>query len=159
RIVAVDGHSFPKLSGEKRIERFGDLIRSHKCEGEPTDGCAATTPAEVTVLRDNKEQTFEITPHYNGEDKRMLLGVAWAENSHWVPVSAGTALSKSGDAMWEVVSKTGEVFSHIFEAEKHKEISSVVGISDVGHEVVNDGWRQAFLLLALVSLSLGLINL
>ena len=61
--------------------------------------------------------------------------------------------------MWEVVSRTGAVFSHIFEAEKRKEISSVVGISDVGHEVVNEGWREAFLLLALVSLSLGLINL
>jgi regulator of sigma E protease len=61
--------------------------------------------------------------------------------------------------MGEVVSRTGSVFAHIFEAEKRKEISSVVGISDVGHEAVNNGWRDAFLILALVSLSLGLINL
>jgi regulator of sigma E protease len=159
RFVAVEGKSFKGLKPDERIEKFGELIRSHKCAGKPTDGCAATTPAEVTVLRDGQEKTFEITPHYNAEEKRMLLGVAWEEKNHWVAVSAGTALSKSGDAMWEVVSKTASVFSHIFESEKRKEISSVVGISDVGHEVVNEGWREAFLLLALVSLSLGLINL
>ena len=28
--------------------------RSHECAGEPTDGCAATTPAEVTVERDGQ---------------------------------------------------------------------------------------------------------
>ena len=38
---------------------------------------AATTPAEVTVIRDGQEKTFQITPHYSAEDKRMLMGVAW----------------------------------------------------------------------------------
>jgi regulator of sigma E protease len=159
RVVAVDGHSYPNLKGLARIEKFGEDIRSHKCAGAPTDGCAAATPAKVTVVREGQQKTFEITPHYSAEDKRMLMGVAWTEDDHWVPISAGTALTKSGDSMWEVVSRTGEVFSHIFESEKRKEISSVVGISDVGHEVIKEGWREAFLLLALVSLSLGLINL
>jgi regulator of sigma E protease len=159
RFVAVDGQTFKGLKPEARIEKFGEEIRSHECAGKPTDGCAATTPAEVTVLRDGQEKTFEITPHYSAEAKRMLLGVAWLEKDNWTPISAGRALSRSGDAMWEVVTKTGEVFSHIFEADKRKEISSVVGISDVGHQVVNKGWRESFLLLALVSLSLGLINL
>jgi regulator of sigma E protease len=159
RIVSVDGHSYANLAPEERIEKFGEQIRSHKCAGKPTDGCVATTSAEVTVLRDGKEKTFQIAPHYSEEEKRMLLGVAWEQSEHWVPISTGTAVSHSGDSMWEVISRTGSVFSHIFESEKRKEISSVVGISDVGHEVVDEGWREAFLLLALVSLSLGVINL
>jgi regulator of sigma E protease len=159
RIVAVDGHSYAGLTGIKRIDKLGNQIRTHKCAGEPTDGCAASTPAEVTVRRDGELKTFQITPHYSAEDKRMLLGVAWTENAHWVPISTGEAASHSLSVMGEVVSKTGSVFAHIFESEKRKEISSVVGISDVGHEAVNAGWRQAILLLGLVSLSLGLINL
>jgi len=159
RIVAVDGHSYASLKGDERIAKFGEQIRSHKCEGKPTDGCAATTAAKVIVLRDGQEKTFEITPHYSEEAKRMLLGVGWEVNDHWVPISTGEASSKSLDVMGEVISKTGSVFAHIFESETRKEISSVVGISDVGHEAVNNGWREAFLLLALVSLSLGLINL
>ena len=56
RIVAVDGHSYAGLDGEERIEKFGELIRSHKCAGKPTDGCAATTPVEVTVRRDGQAE-------------------------------------------------------------------------------------------------------
>lgn len=159
RVIAVDGHSYPGLKGTDRIEKFGEQIRSHKCAGDPTDGCAATTSAEVKVLRDGKPMTFQITPHYSGEAKRMLLGVGWEENTHWSPISTGEAANRSFDVMGEVITRTGSVFTHIFESEKRKEISSVVGISDVGHEAVNNGWRDAFLLLALVSLSLGLINL
>ncbi len=159
KIVAIDGHAFPRLSSDQRIERFGKLITAHECAGEPTDGCAAKTPVEVAVRRAGELRTFEVTPHYDAAAQRMLLGVAWVTNSRWVPVSTGEAAGHSLDVMGEVISRTGSVFAHIFEAEKRKEISSVVGISDVGHEAVNAGWRQAFLLLALVSLSLGLINL
>jgi regulator of sigma E protease len=159
KVVAIDGHSFAGLSGSERIEKFSELVRSHKCAGKPTEGCAATTPAEVTIRRDGRLKTLEITPHYNDEAKRMLLGVAWAVGNHWSSVSSGESADKSLNIMGEVISKTGSVFAHIFESEKRKEISSVVGISDVGHEAVDQGWRESFLLLALVSLSLGLINL
>jgi regulator of sigma E protease len=159
RIVAVDGRSYNGLKPEDRIERFGEQIRSHECAGKPTDGCAATTPAEVTVLRNGKKQTFQVTPHYSAKEGRMLIGVAWLENDNWVPAGTGTALSRSWDGMTEVITKTGDKFAHIFEAEARKEFHSVVGISDIGHQAVNEGWRRAFELLALVSLSLALINL
>ena len=159
RIVAVDGKSFKGLKPEERIEKFGDQIRSHKCAGKPTNGCAATTPAEVTVLRNGKQKTFEVTPHYSAEEGRMLIGVAWLEHDNWIPVSTGTAATRSWDAMTEVISRTGSEFAHIFESQERKEFHSVVGISDVGHEAVNEGWRRALELLALVSISLGLINL
>ncbi|HEX3733594.1 MAG TPA: site-2 protease family protein [Solirubrobacterales bacterium] len=159
KIVAIDGHAYANLSGQDRIEKFSELVRSHECAGKPTDGCKATTPAEVTVRRDGKLKTFEIFPHYDGAAKRMLLGVAWAPADHWTAATAGESADRSVGLMGEVIGRTGSVFSHIFEEEKRNEISSVVGISDVGHEAVSNGWRQSFLLLALVSLSLGLINL
>src|SRR6185437_15358104 len=87
RIVAVDGHSYASLGGKERIEKFGEDIRSHKCAGKPPDGCAATTSAEVEVIRNGKPMTFQITPHYSDAEKRMLLGVGWETNDHWVPIS------------------------------------------------------------------------
>lgn len=159
KVVAIEGRSFPNASDEERIEKFGDLIRSHKCAGELTNGCAATTPVEVTVKRGGQLKTFQVTPHYSATEKRMLLGLGWVVNEHWVPISTGEAAHKSASTVGEVISRTASVFSHIFESERRKEISGVVGISDVGHEVIEEGWRQAFLLLGLVSLSLGLINL
>ncbi len=61
--------------------------------------------------------------------------------------------------MWTIISGTAHVFSHIFESKQRKEISGIVGTSDVAHEAIDTGATQAFLLLAIISLSLGLINL
>jgi regulator of sigma E protease len=73
--------------------------------------------------------------------------------------SAGEAVSYASDRMWTVVSGTAHVFSHIFEAEQRKQISGIVGTSDAANQVIDFGVVPALLLLALVSLSLGLINL
>jgi regulator of sigma E protease len=156
-IVAVEGHSFAGLSSEQKIERFGKLVAAHKCAGEQTEGCVAATPVELTIRRDGQLKTIEASPRYNKEAGKVLIGFSYG--GEFAPISTSLAFSHSAGVMGEVISRTGSVFAHIFESEKRKEISSVVGISDVGHEAVDDGWRQAFLLLGLVSLSLGLINL
>src|SRR3712207_2874207 len=57
RIVAVDG-----VRGD--AEALRKQVATHTCAGEATDGCRATTPAEVTVLRDGRELRFSITPVY-----------------------------------------------------------------------------------------------
>lgn len=157
RVVAIDGRSFSELTDVERTNKFAEIVTADKCPGEQIDGCAAKEPLEVTVRRDGQLKTFQVTPHYDGGAKRMLMGLSWTLS--WAPVSAGEAVNHSTGVMGEVITRTGSVFSHIFEAEKRKEISGVVGISDVGHEAVDNGWRDAFLVLALVSLSLGLINL
>jgi regulator of sigma E protease len=157
KLVAIDGHSFPGLGVEQRLERFGKLVRSHECAGQPTDGCVAKTPVVLTVDRDGQRKTIAVKPRYNAEANRMLVGFAYG--GHFEPISFSTAVNHSLDSMGEVVSRTAHVFSHIFESKERGEISGVVGTSDVGHSAIEAGWRQALLLLALVSLSLGVINL
>jgi regulator of sigma E protease len=157
-LTGINGHSFAGLSGGERIEKVSEVVTADKCAGTQVDGCAGE-PLELTVRRDGQLKTLQVTPHYSSKEKRMLIGLEWDPHLTWVPISASEAVSRSTGVMGEVITRTGSVFAHIFESEKRKEISSVVGISDVGHEAVDAGWRQAFLLLALVSLSLGLINL
>jgi regulator of sigma E protease len=158
-ITSINGRSFAGLTGSERINKISEIVTADKCPGRQIDGCAAKEPVELTVRRDGQLKTFRVTPHYDAKEKRMLVGFGWDQNLVWEPISNSEALSHSTGVMGEVITRTGSVFSHIFESEKRKEISSVVGISDVGHEAVDNGWRQSLLLLALVSLSLGLINL
>jgi regulator of sigma E protease len=157
RIVAVDGRSFANLDLGERLERFGKLVASHECAGAQVQGCVAQTPVRLTISRDGEQRTILVKPRYDKEAERALIGFHYG--SSFEPVSGGEAAGNAADAMWFVTSRTGTLFAHIFESDQRNEISGVVGVSDVGHTAVETGWRQALLLLALVSLSLGLINL
>jgi regulator of sigma E protease len=156
-IVAVDGRRYPGLSTEERLVKFGEEVASHKCPGKQVDGCVAATPVEITVRRGGQIETFSVRPRYDEEAKRALIGFSYG--STMVEFSAGEAASKAGDAIWEVAEGTFHVFTHLFESEQREQVSGVVGISDVGHQVVQTGLEKSLILLAFVSLSLGLVNL
>jgi regulator of sigma E protease len=157
QIVAIDGKRFPGLSLEKRLKEFGNVVKAHRCSGPQVENCRASTPVRLTIKRDGQLKTIAVYPRYDNEEKRALIGFSYG--GHFVPISLGHAVSKSLDSVWYVTSRTGSIFARIFESEQRKQISGIVGTSDVGHAAVEEGWRQALLLLALVSLSLGLINL
>ena len=54
---------------------------------------------------------------------------------------------------------TVSVFSRLFEEKQRKQLSGVVGVSDVANEKLDQSTPETLLLVAVVSLSLGLINL
>jgi regulator of sigma E protease len=160
RIVAVDGQRYPGLSREDRLTKFGKLVGAHRCAGEQIEGCVATTPVHLTIRRDGRLRTISVRPRYDEEAKRALIGFTYG--SEQVAVSPGHAASEAGNAIWEVAKGTVHVFTHLFESRQRKQVSGVVGISDVAHETIDSGERsleRSLLLLALVSLSLGLVNL
>jgi len=157
RIVAVDGHRFAGLDAEARNERFRDLVAAHRCPGRQVDGCVAATPVRLTFSRGGELRTVSLRPRYDAEAGRALIGFAYG--SEPAQISLGTAAGRALDAIWTVTERTAEVFSRIFEAEQRRQLSGVVGISDAGHRAVETSATQALLLLALVSLSLGIINL
>jgi regulator of sigma E protease len=156
-IVAVDGKRFAGLGIEDRLERFGKQVGSHECAGKQVEGCVAATPAELLIRRDGQLQTISVRPEYDKAAERALVGFSYGS----VPaeLSAGAAASEALDRMWMVTSGTVHVLSHIFEEEERKEISGIVGTSDAANQVIDVGIVPALLLLALVSLSLGVINL
>jgi regulator of sigma E protease len=157
KIVAIDGKRFPALSAEERLERFGKLVGSHECAGKQVDGCVATTPVKIEIEREDRTKTFSVYPHYDKEAERALIGFSYGTRT--IDVGPGTAASEAGNAIWEVARGTFHVFTHLFEEKQRKQVSGVVGISDVGHQVIEKGLERALLLLAFVSLSLGLVNL
>jgi len=151
RVVAVDG-------------RRGDtaaLIRqvsTHRCAGTPTDGCKAAEPAQVTLIRDGRERSVAITPIYEADLKRPLLGFSYKEERESVG-GIDDAMRLSVDQMWFVTTATVEAIAGVFEAEKRKEISGVVGSYEATRQSIQLSTDRAVFLLALISLSLGVINL
>ena len=138
-------------------QQVNQTVGAHECPGEQVDGCKAATPVKLKVERDGQVQTLLVTPEYSAENKRALIGFSYG--SEGTSVSAGEAISRAGDTVWLITSKTGEIFGRIFESEQRKQISGIVGTSDVANQTIDVGLAQSLLLLAVVSLSLGLINL
>jgi regulator of sigma E protease len=155
RVVAVDGKR-----GDP--EALRDQVSTHRCAGTPTDGCRATTPARVTFVRDGREHTESITPIYSAaiDVERPLLGFSYGLKRTFVPVGGfGDAVTTSLDRMWFVTHTTVETIAGIFQSEKRKEISGVVGSYETTRKAFTLSTDRAIALLAVISLSLGIINL
>jgi regulator of sigma E protease len=157
KILSVDGSGYRNRSATARSEGFIDEIKSDRCRGAQVDGCKAARPVVLRIERDGQVQTISVRPEYDKASGRMLVGFGFGGEP--TTIGVGTALSRAGSAVWLVTSRTASVFSRIFESSQRKEISSVVGISDVAHQTVETSTEKSLILLALVSLSLGLINL
>jgi regulator of sigma E protease len=158
RIVAVDGKSFSKLGEEERTVRFREQVAKHRCSGEQKDGCIAQNPVVLTVERNGAMRTVSVRPEYSAAEDQSLVGFRFGAKP--AELGAGGSADRSVDFMWEITTKTVTVFVNLLDAEQRKEVSGVVGTSAVANETINEfGATEGFFLLAVVSLSLGLINL
>jgi regulator of sigma E protease len=156
-IVAVDGRRYPALSTERRLERFRDDIDSHRCAGGQVDGCRASTPVTLAVRRDGRVFTTTLRPEYDAAAERSLIGIRYGTEP--ADLGAGAAAGEAANMMWEVSTNTITVFANLLDSERREEVSGVVGVSDVANQTIEIGTAEALMLLAVVSLSLGLINL
>jgi regulator of sigma E protease len=157
RILAIDGKSYPNVDSETRLERFYEDVGAHKCSGKPVEGCKAATPVTLRLRRDGQVKTLTVTPEYEKAAGRTRIGFSYGTEP--ANLDVGGAAGRAGDVLWLVASKTVTVFANIFDSEHRKEVSGVVGVSDVANQEIEVGAREALTLLAIVSLSLGLINL
>jgi regulator of sigma E protease len=157
RILAVDGSRYRNGDTGERIEGFREEVAKHTCAGRQIDGCAASTTAVLTIERDGQVRKVVVRPEFDAGAGQALVGFGYGLEP--AERGAGEAATRSADTMWLVASRTATVFARLFEEEKRKEVSGVVGVSAVANETIDISSERSLLLLALVSLSLGLINL
>jgi regulator of sigma E protease len=157
KILAVDGKSYPNLDSDARIARFREDIGSHKCAGEQRSGCRAASPVALTVRRGAKVLDLSVRPEYRASAGQTLVGFAFATKP--TDIGVGEAFDHASSFAWEVTHETLTRVARIFNSRERREIHGIVGISDVADQTISLGLERTLLLLAVVSLSLGLINL
>jgi regulator of sigma E protease len=111
----------------------------------------------LRVRRDGELLTLRATPVYDAEQKRPLLGFTFGGTEY--PAGPARASELSVETMWDVTSATATTLAGIFEAEKREQISGVVGSYEATRQSIEVSTTQALFLLAIISLSLGIINL
>ena len=162
KVLSIDGVPGyqPGLS-EREIEqrqlRLREVVNRHACSGTPSQGCQATTPARVVVQRDGKPVTLLIAPKYDAQAKRMLLGITYGETQNVGPAHAVTITATN---LWRITRLTVSSIVKIFyDPQARKNVSGVVGSYETTRESFSFDTIQALSILAVISLSLAVVNL
>lgn len=153
RLIAVDG-----VRGSPTV--LGKQVAKHKCAGTPRDGCRATTPVTLLVARTGHTLTLHAVPRYDAsaQPARTRLGFAFATDE--VATGVGGSARESTSRMWEISTATVSAISRlVYDSQARKQVSGVVGSYEVTRESVAFDWAQAMYVLAIISLSLALVNL
>jgi regulator of sigma E protease len=150
RVVSVDG----VRGGESVLRR---QIGRHHCAGPQVNGCLAATPVTLVVRRDGRLLTLRVRPRYSAAERRVLIGFEFGSRA--VPVSATRAASLTVTNMWAVTKSTVSAIARVFQPQERKQLHGVVGVYTVTQEAVAQSPSLALDILALISLSLAVINL
>jgi regulator of sigma E protease len=156
-LVAVEGRRVNLNTSTANANFIGE-ISAHRCPGRQVEGCAAATPVHLTVLRGGRRLSFAITPRYDAKVKHALIGIE--TTPVYTTESPGQAAGTGVSEMWHITSLTVSRISEIFvSAKARKEVHSVVGVSAFADEAFSYSATAALYVLALISLSLAIINL
>jgi regulator of sigma E protease len=152
RVVSIDG-----LAVAGNENRIREQVDAHRCAGAMTNGCVAQRPVTIVVDRGGTLHRFTVKPRYSTQFKRMLVGVEFGG----VLVYPGvvSAAGQSGSYLWYVTKQTVSTFARILEPKERKNVTGVVGAYAATQESFAASATRALTILALISLSLGVINL
>ncbi len=150
QLVSVDG-----VAGSPDAMRT--QLATHRCAGTQVNGCVAQTPAKIVVRRNGQLLTFELRPRYNAAEKRPLVGFEFGQTQRSIAPIPAASLAVTG--MWNVTKQTVSVVARIFEPQERKQLNGVVGGYTVTQESFAHSTTLALQVLALISLSLAVINL
>jgi regulator of sigma E protease len=159
-LVSVAGVRRGSGSAEAQAERLVDALADVRCERTLRDGCRATEAVPVVVERNGEIHRLALRPRYDERVDRFRFGISF-EGAAFVPVDFSTPDSAEWavDRMWFVTTETVSILARLFDPEQREQLSGIVGSYEITRQSIESDTRQALGILALISLSLAIINL
>jgi regulator of sigma E protease len=140
--------------GDRLVAIGGSAVKANEIAEEIRS--SRGRPLRITVVRDGQQRTFTVSARRD-EDGEYRLGFALgAVEKEYGPIEA-TGLA--ADRTWEVTKLIGEALGRIVTGSGRDEVGSVVGIVQVSSEALEFGVQDFLGVLALISLSLALLNM
>jgi regulator of sigma E protease len=167
----------PGSAAESAGVKVGDLIE--RVDGKPIQSLSGLVdivrngggkPVELGLSRDGQAVTLTVTPQFKtGPDgaMRFMIGVQSdpdspnarfkVETIYHGPV---TAFSKAVGDTWFIISKVMEFFGQLFTGTgDYRQLSGPIGIAKVSSDVAQVSLAGLINLIAVLSVSIGLLNL
>jgi regulator of sigma E protease len=146
QILAVDGRAPAGDAVDAQMDSIGKAIAAHH-----------GTPVSLTIKRDGVTKTVQATPFNDKALKKWRIGFSQEPSVHDIGPIAASGAAVSG--MWSVTSQTVSKIAQIFKPEERKQLGSVVGGYEATRQALSYSTTDALILLAVISLSLGVVNL
>jgi regulator of sigma E protease len=137
RIVAIDGQRVEP-------EEIAETIRA-------SEGAELT----VTAVRDGREFRFSARP----VEREGAYRLGFALEADYEQYGFFESIGLAADRTWLVTKAIGESLGRIVTGEGREEVASPVGIVQASSQTLETGFREYLGILALISLSLALLNL
>ena len=149
------GDTLFEINGE-HISRYEDVIRL-------IDGSKGAE-VNVTLLRSGEKVNVKMTPAYNEEFKRYIVGIQMGyvmfSETHLVRRGPIEAFEKTCATSWKMTTSIFRYFKRLFQGQvKVDAFSGPVSIVAVMGNVWMSGFQDFLMLLALISINLGVMNL
>jgi regulator of sigma E protease len=159
--VLKPGDTIVSVNGvEGSSNKIRNEIGSTHCVGPTTNGCVAAKPLKIVVRRHGHLVTVSAKPRYSAADKRMLLGFEFGQVVSGVTYpNATSAAGTAATGLGRITGLTVSRIANVFEPQDRKQIHGVVGGYKATEQSFATSPSQALEVLALISLSLGVINL
>ena len=125
--------------------------------GAKTPGCQAVSGLTLVVRRGGHLKTITTRPVYAAAAKRMELGFEFASAVTYPGPIAATG--KTVSYLAQVTGKTVSTVARVFEPAERRQLHGVVAGYETTQQSFATSTALAFQVLALISLSLGVINL
>jgi regulator of sigma E protease len=147
-VLAVDGRKPAGDTLNEQLDSIGKSIGAHK-----------GTPVTLTVRRAGEQIAVRGATFYDAKSKRWRFGFGYDPDATIQPAGPVRATGLAVGEMWTVTSTTVSHIAQIFVPEKRKELGSVVGGYETTRQAIGISPSIALVILAFISLSLGVINL
>ena len=114
----------------------------------------------VTVLRGDKTVDLKLTPRYDEESGRYLMGIVFSGETQQIKLTAGQAVARGVKYTFEIIGMTAKSIVLLLTGQIGAEsISGTIGIYSYTQEAVQYGFMSYLSLVGSISVSLGIMNL
>lgn len=168
RVPARLGKVLPDSPAAAAGLQPGDLVRT--VNGKPIDDwngftelirAAAGQPVKLDIMRDGRTRSVDITPRAEQEAGKQIgrIGVA-PDVLVTVKYPSGQALSQALAKTWDTSVFSLQMLGRMITGDvSWRNLSGPLTIAQVAGETAQIGWLPYLIFIALVSISLGVINL
>ncbi len=144
-------------AGDKILKVNGEVVTSWESFTTKLKSAEPETAVAIEYERNSTVGEVSITPEYNEQSQRSLIGVQ--SSIIYEPQTIGAALTLAVTQTKDILMMMLNALVDIFKAPSNADVTGPIGIAQMAGQVAATGFIPLLNFAALLSLNLGIINL